>query len=530
MFRSAPIWLNEMLVSVIKFFVGLFPFICVISAATLIYIIIREIKNKRVLSYNIKKRDILILLGCFFAACIGLFLFYMPQAVIPGNFTFDEISILIESPALRQERITVSDKEGVNVFKEMFRGFKCRRSFDSGRTTINSEVVFIDLTVFDGYKRFPLHFIASQQGLRRYTAGNTDFIYIIEDDENILLDRVFEYARKYAEAAKVGSEIPNKENAITGFAWEIINRDIANYELNPEVKIVDSKITRLELLETFDTLAETPIHVYALEYRLLPEDLSKVVLAGGMDYDEEGWLKETCSMGSPLMVISEDNGEAELIGILWTGEGGGRTEREAEIKAMLERTASENPELSDRRRSDILSDNSIDYNGDNVYETLVVEMTGGKQFEDTAPGPFQGWNWQGKFVVRLIDSEENIISELDLNRAFNGEELIFNEPFVIEFDDFNNDGNIDFAIGQYASSNGNTYRLFTIKDSKIEVLPVITSGIFSSMGMGRYTIRFEKSSEGGFFNSYYDNIRGKLIKQHFLWDGSQFIVESSSEE
>lgn len=326
------------------------------------------------------------------------------------------------------------------------------------------------------------------------------------------------------------NEITDKKDSITGFAWEIINRDIAHYEMNPEVKIVDSKITRLELLETFDTLAETPIHVYALEYRLLPEDISKVVMAGGMDYDEEGWLKETCSMGSPLMVISEDNGEAKLIGILWTGEGGGRAEREAEIKAMLERTASENPELSDGRRSDILSDNSIDYNGDNVYETLVVEMTEGKQFEDTAPGPFQGWNWQGKFVVRLIDSEENIISELDLNRAFNGEDLIFNEPFIIEFDDYNNDGNTDFAVGQYASSNGNTYRLFTIKDSKIEVLPVTTGGIFSSMGMGRYTIRFEKSSEGGFLNSYYDNIRGKLIRQHFLWDGSQFIVVSSSEE
>lgn len=122
---------------------------------------------------------------------------------------------------------------------------------------------------------------------------------------------------------------------IESFAWDAINRDIANYELSPGVNITDSKITKLELIETFDALADKPIYVYALEYRLLPEDLSKVVLAGGMSVDKDGWLKETCSMGSPLLVIKDNNDEAELIGILWTGEG--LSGMEAEIKALLER-------------------------------------------------------------------------------------------------------------------------------------------------------------------------------------------------
>ncbi|MGI5859985.1 MAG: M56 family metallopeptidase [Tepidanaerobacteraceae bacterium] len=129
----------------------------------------------------------------------------------------------------------------------------------------------------------------------------------------------------------------DKSDQITNFAWEVINRDIAYYEENPEVKIIDSKITKLELLESFDTLAEMPIDVYALEYRLLPEDLSKVVLAGGMDVDEDGWLKETCSMGSPLLVISRNNSKVRLIGTLWTGgvveEGG----LEVSVRALLER-------------------------------------------------------------------------------------------------------------------------------------------------------------------------------------------------
>ncbi|MDD4568933.1 MAG: M56 family metallopeptidase [Tepidanaerobacteraceae bacterium] len=128
----------------------------------------------------------------------------------------------------------------------------------------------------------------------------------------------------------------DESDQITNFAWEVINRDIAYYEENPEVKIIDSKITKLKLLESFDTLAEMPIDVYALEYRLLPEDLSKVVLAGGMDVDEDGWLKETCSMGSPLLVVSRSNSSAELKGILWTGEVSGK-ELETSVKELLER-------------------------------------------------------------------------------------------------------------------------------------------------------------------------------------------------
>jgi beta-lactamase regulating signal transducer with metallopeptidase domain len=112
---------------------------------------------------------------------------------------------------------------------------------------------------------------------------------------------------------------------IKGFAQEIMKLNITNYESNPEVKIKDSKITRLEWIHHFDALGDTPIDVYALEYRLLPEDLSKVVLAGGMDTDG-GWLKETCSMGSPLLVISKKSDLIEHVGTLWTGsvqeEGG----------------------------------------------------------------------------------------------------------------------------------------------------------------------------------------------------------------
>ncbi len=51
--------------------------------------------------------------------------------------------------------------------------------------------------------------------------------------------------------------------------------------------------------------------------------------------------------------------------------------------------------------------------------------------------------------------------------------MIINSSFEIQFDDYNSDEDIDFTIGQYATSNGRDYKLFTIrKDGKIEELPL----------------------------------------------------------
>lgn len=153
--------------------------------------------------------------------------------------------------------------------------------------------------------------------------------------------------------ANPGKQEIDELDPIRSLAWEVMERDIANYELDPEIRIIDQKITRLELLKVFEALGDTPIHVYALEYRLLPEDLSKVVLAGGMDVDEDGWLKETCSMGSPLLVVSKNKGSVELAGIVWTGES---QELESAVKDLLARKGlSKIEELVEENLSIIIS-------------------------------------------------------------------------------------------------------------------------------------------------------------------------------
>lgn len=57
-----------------------------------------------------------------------------------------------------------------------------------------------------------------------------------------------------------------------------------------------------------------------------------------------------------------------------------------------------------------------------------------------------------------------------------------------------------------------------------------TGTIFNSAGKSRYATIFEKVSEIGFLSFYYDNSLGKIIRQYFVWDGSQFVLHSASEE
>lgn len=188
--------------------------------------------------------------------------------------------------------------------------------------------------------------------------------------------------------------------------------------------------------------------------------------------------------------------------------------------------------LNDRDDANILSKNDIDYNRDLHNESLIVKMTDGRYYEDKEPGAYMGENWEGRFSVQLVDDKENIISEIDLNKEFNEQKLIFQSAFDIEFDDYNNDGNIDFAIGQYASSNGNIYKLFTISpDGKIETL--LTEGqseIFSSGG-SKYSKKFEKTDMTSFKNQYYDNSKGKTVETCYSWSDNEnrFIIDHVSE-
>ena len=151
-----------------------------------------------------------------------------------------------------------------------------------------------------------------------------------------------------------------------------------------------------------------------------------------------------------------------------------------------------------------LSNSGCTYNGQSAY--LRLKMVKGRYYEGWNPGAYMGTLWEGSFVIELADEYGKTIAETDMSKMFS-ETLVFKFSFNLEFDDYNNDGNMDFTIGQYTSSNGRIYKIFTLrKDGKVEELPVKDHpDLFISNSTGYYSTKLNKINGTTFEIEYYDN-------------------------
>jgi hypothetical protein len=97
-------------------------------------------------------------------------------------------------------------------------------------------------------------------------------------------------------------------------AWTMINRDIETYGQFTGVIFLDAEIIRLECTDRFEDLYDDRvIEAYALEYRLKPDDPSKIGLVDATSFDAEGWLLDTISMGRPWLIAENREGEISVI-------------------------------------------------------------------------------------------------------------------------------------------------------------------------------------------------------------------------
>lgn len=108
---------------------------------------------------------------------------------------------------------------------------------------------------------------------------------------------------------------------VEDYAKGFIEQEIEAYESSEwnDVKIIDSKITRLEKIASFDNLISSPVEVWRLEYRMKPDDITKAVLPGGMN-EVDGWLTEDSSMGKPMLIFSYEGSKVKYLGCTWSGE------------------------------------------------------------------------------------------------------------------------------------------------------------------------------------------------------------------
>lgn len=175
-----------------------------------------------------------------------------------------------------------------------------------------------------------------------------------------------------------------------------------------------------------------------------------------------------------------------------------------------------------------LSDNPVDFNG--AKAILRLRMVNGKYYEDWNPGAIMGTIWEGKFVFELTDELGNVISQTELSEVYS-EPLVFTNDFKLEFDDYNNDGCIDFTLGQYATSNGRVYKLFTINpDGSVKELQIKDhKELFISDASGYYSTKLQKTGDKSFSYQYYDNSKGKTFEPVFEWKDGAFVETATKE-
>ena len=130
----------------------------------------------------------------------------------------------------------------------------------------------------------------------------------------------------------------------------------------------------------------------------------------------------------------------------------------------------------------------------------------------------------GQFVEEVSDENSKLINQTDLSSFYKDQPLTFPSTFKLEFGDYNNDGDMDFTLGQYGSSNGNFYNLFTVrKDGKVVELNIKDHPSLFISEPGKYSVKLDKIDNLTFKTKSYDNSKGKYFEDIFKWDGQQFI-------
>lgn len=114
--------------------------------------------------------------------------------------------------------------------------------------------------------------------------------------------------------------ISNPKNdplTVKDYAEQFMEQNITSYENSTKVNMVDSKITKLEKIASFDDLFATPLEIWSLEYRLKPDDPTKLTMTENV---VDGFITEEGSMGKPILIFSIMNSTPQYLGVIRSGE------------------------------------------------------------------------------------------------------------------------------------------------------------------------------------------------------------------
>ncbi len=173
---------------------------------------------------------------------------------------------------------------------------------------------------------------------------------------------------------------------------------------------------------------------------------------------------------------------------------------------------------------------------DGTIGQLRLVMTEGEYLtEEYAGGPGGGIypeNYDGRYELRLYNQEGDLLNTLNLNDDWNYQLIRFSGKFELLYTDYNGDQCPDFTIGNYGSSNGDIYFLYTITmDNQIK--KIYNGAIFESNRAP--SLVFEHDLQDGtkqFMTYPYNNATGYWEHCFYTWEeaSESFILSEVREE
>lgn len=170
-------------------------------------------------------------------------------------------------------------------------------------------------------------------------------------------------------------------------------------------------------------------------------------------------------------------------------------------------------------------------NGANVKVKLVMREGSFLMTEETSyGGGYESGNYVGKCELQVWQGNTKI-TDYALEGEANGDMAYNFTGFPLEFDDYNNDGDPDFTVGQYGGSNAQMYSLFTLSEDAAIRMISAPYAIFSTDGKsnGYYSTLLTKT-QNGFVVSIYNNAIGETVQVNYIWDetSGQFLQEKTN--
>lgn len=185
----------------------------------------------------------------------------------------------------------------------------------------------------------------------------------------------------------------------------------------------------------------------------------------------------------------------------------------------------------------IISTSYYDIDGDNEKEIIEIIQKTGKLIDGNSEYAWCGGGdrWEGDFLIRVRKGDK-VLSEQSLNELFgqvfikdHGPLSFWMPSFQLVFKDYNNDGQIDFNLGQYGGCAGNSYYLFAInKNGKINRLPIDFGkygGVYIQIPSHENTTDQIKFANGTVEDSFTDRDAEDITTRYFKWTGDKFILQ-----